>query len=265
MTRPSPSSAPGLTAVDTAITLLEDEAGPACGDGEPARPPAPRRTSPSSRPPGSATCRGPVTADGLATFVRDQVAAARAHGVDWRAVVDGLRAPTQSIWQRLDLNDGAGFLDHHVRDWRSSGTGWRRGRRPDRRLPPRQPGWCWSVAASCGRRARRRAGSRSRRWPSRCSPTRSSTARAADRRHPQRGPAPPGRCRARARRTRPAAPRHRIHTRPGTCSAPTAGSSAASSPSARHAGEPSGSRPRSRDPRTQAAEVARAVLARTTA
>jgi uncharacterized NAD(P)/FAD-binding protein YdhS len=84
----------GLTAVDSAISLLED---------------APdRRVVMVSRhgllpaahieqnstawltPPPS----GPVTADQLADLVRDQVSAARRQGVDWRAVVDGLRAPT---------------------------------------------------------------------------------------------------------------------------------------------------------------------------
>ena len=60
---------------------------------------------------------GPLTADGIAAFVRGQVEAARAHGVDWRNVVDGLRPATQSIWGRLDLDERRRFLSTYVRDW----------------------------------------------------------------------------------------------------------------------------------------------------
>lgn len=107
----------GLTAVDTAITLLEDEPGRHAVMVSrhgllPRAHIAQQSTAWVSDVP-----EGLLTADGLATFVRDQVAAARAHGVDWRAVVDGLRAPTQSIWQRLDLDERRRLLDHHVRDW----------------------------------------------------------------------------------------------------------------------------------------------------
>lgn len=107
----------GLTAVDTAITLLEDEPG--------------RRAVMVSRhgllPRAhieqqstawvSEVPDGPLTADGLAAFVCGQVEAARAQGVDWRNVVDGLRAPTQSIWRRLDLDERRRLLDRHIRDW----------------------------------------------------------------------------------------------------------------------------------------------------
>ncbi len=60
---------------------------------------------------------GPVTADQLAALVRDQVAAARRQGVDWRPVVDGLRAATQSLWQRLDLAERRRFLATYARAW----------------------------------------------------------------------------------------------------------------------------------------------------
>src|SRR6478736_9920309 len=107
----------GLTAIDTAITLLEDEPG--------------RRAVMVSRhgllPHAhieqqstawvSDVPAGPLTADGLAAFVRGQVGAARAHGVDWRNVVDGLRPATQSIWARLDLDERRRFLSTYVRDW----------------------------------------------------------------------------------------------------------------------------------------------------
>lgn len=107
----------GLTAVDTAITLLEDARH--------------RRVVMVSRhgllpyphveedPPAWATPvpSGPLTADGLAAHVADQVAAAERHGLGWRAVVDGLRAPTQSIWMRLDAEERRRFLSRYARAW----------------------------------------------------------------------------------------------------------------------------------------------------
>jgi uncharacterized NAD(P)/FAD-binding protein YdhS len=60
---------------------------------------------------------GPVTADQLAALVRDQFAAARRQGVDWRPVVDGLRTATQSLWQRLDLAERRRFLATYAREW----------------------------------------------------------------------------------------------------------------------------------------------------
>jgi len=61
--------------------------------------------------------QGPVTADQLAELLRDQVAAARRQGVDWRAVVDGLRAPTQGLWQRLTQVERQRFLATYAREW----------------------------------------------------------------------------------------------------------------------------------------------------
>jgi len=107
----------GLTAIDTAITLLED---------------SPRRRAvmvsrhgllPHAHIEQQSTAwvsdvpTGPLTADGIAAFVRGQVGAAKAHGVDWRNVVDGLRPATQSIWGRLDLSERRRFLTTYVRDW----------------------------------------------------------------------------------------------------------------------------------------------------
>lgn len=108
----------GLTAVDAAITLLDD---------------APRRrvlmVSRHGELPRTHLARtltnwispvppsGPLTADGLAELIRNQVAAAARHGVNWRAVVDGLRGCTQSMWARLDLPERRRFLAAHCRDW----------------------------------------------------------------------------------------------------------------------------------------------------
>ena len=107
----------GLTAIDTAITLLEE---------------SPQRRAvmvsrhgllPHAHIEQQSTAwvsdvpTGPLTADGIASFVRGQVEAARAHGVDWRNVVDGLRPATQSIWARLAPEERQRFLTTYVRDW----------------------------------------------------------------------------------------------------------------------------------------------------
>lgn len=107
----------GLTAIDTVITLLEDE---------------PRRTAvmvsrhgllPYSHIEQQSTAwvtevpDGPLTVDALAALVRGEIDAARAHGVDWRNVVDGLRPQTQTIWLRLDLAERRRFLATYARSW----------------------------------------------------------------------------------------------------------------------------------------------------
>lgn len=107
----------GLTAVDTVITLLEE---------------GPRRrvvmVSRHGRLPMSHVEQlstawvqpvpdGPLTADLLAAHVREQVAAAAAQGVGWRAVVDGLRAATPSLWRRLPLSERRRFLQVYAREW----------------------------------------------------------------------------------------------------------------------------------------------------
>lgn len=107
----------GLTAVDAVVTLLTDH---------------PRRRVVMVSRTGllprthvaqlstawvSPVPTGRLTADGLAALVRDQVAAAAAQGVDWRAVVDGLRAPTQDLWSRLDLTERTRFLATYAREW----------------------------------------------------------------------------------------------------------------------------------------------------
>ncbi|MEX0426317.1 FAD/NAD(P)-binding protein [Nocardioides sp. DS6] len=111
----------GLTAVDTAISVLEDAPG--------------RRAVMVSRhglvpEAHAAPCSpamstgwvtpvppGPLTADGIAALVAEQLRAAAARDVDWRVVVDGLRGPTQSIWGRLDLAERRRFLARYARRW----------------------------------------------------------------------------------------------------------------------------------------------------
>jgi uncharacterized NAD(P)/FAD-binding protein YdhS len=107
----------GLTAVDAAITLL--------GDAPDRRVVMVSRHGllPAAHIEQSSTAwlspipSGPVTADQLAGLLREQVAAARRQGVDWRAVVDGLRAPSQGLWQRLDLAERQRFLQYYAREW----------------------------------------------------------------------------------------------------------------------------------------------------
>jgi uncharacterized NAD(P)/FAD-binding protein YdhS len=107
----------GLTAIDTAITVLEEH-------------PARRVTMVSrhgllphrhveqlSTAWVSPVPTGTLTADRLAEHFTEQVAAAEANGVNWRAVVDGLRSPTQSLWLRLDLAERQRFLQEYARLW----------------------------------------------------------------------------------------------------------------------------------------------------
>ena len=107
----------GLTAIDSAITLLE---------GMPHR-----RVVMTSRhgllPKGhvaqqstawvSPIPRGEMTADLLAAFFTEQVRAAARYGVGWRNVVDGLRKPTQGLWTRLSLSEQRRFLSTYARRW----------------------------------------------------------------------------------------------------------------------------------------------------
>ncbi|MBG6094074.1 FAD/NAD(P)-binding protein [Nocardioides luteus] len=107
----------GLTAVDTTVTLLDDS---------PARRvimvsrhgllPNPhvddQFTSWVTPIPD-----GPLTADGIAGLVRDQIEHAAALGVDWRAVIDGLRGPTQSIWRHLPEPERRRFRELYAREW----------------------------------------------------------------------------------------------------------------------------------------------------
>ncbi len=107
----------GLSSVDTAVTLLGDS---------PSRHvimtsrhgllPRPHRAQLSTAWV-SPIPSGPLTADQLAAVVRGQVEAAGRVGVDWRAVVDGLRTRTQSLWTRLDLGERQRFLDLYAREW----------------------------------------------------------------------------------------------------------------------------------------------------
>jgi len=108
----------GLTAVDTAVTLLAEG-----GPGRrvvmvsrhgllPFRHVGQQSTAWVTDVPQDAP-----TADGLATLFREQVAAARRRGVDWRAVVDGMRAPTQELWRRLPLDERRRFLAEYARHW----------------------------------------------------------------------------------------------------------------------------------------------------
>lgn len=107
----------GLTAVDTVITLLEE--GPdrrvtmVSRQGLlPFPHVAQQSTAWVTNPP-----EGEVTADSLAELFLTQVDAASRQGVGWRAVVDGLRAPTQGLWRRLSLDERRRFLEVYDRYW----------------------------------------------------------------------------------------------------------------------------------------------------
>lgn len=59
----------------------------------------------------------PLTVSGLRTLLRRDVAAAARAGVDWRAVMNGLRPVTQSIWLRLPESERRIFLATAAREW----------------------------------------------------------------------------------------------------------------------------------------------------
>ncbi|GAA1223080.1 FAD/NAD(P)-binding protein [Pseudonocardia alaniniphila] len=107
----------GLTAIDAAITLLEDASQRrvvmVSRRGE-----LPRahleQVLPDWRTP---IPTGPLTTDGIADLVYDQIAAAHNRGVDWRAVLDGMRPQSQSIWRRLDQSQRRRFLTTYEHTW----------------------------------------------------------------------------------------------------------------------------------------------------
>jgi uncharacterized NAD(P)/FAD-binding protein YdhS len=107
----------GLTAIDTAITALEDHPGRrvtmVSRHGLLPHPHVAQQSTAWVTP----VPTGALTADRLAEHFAEQVAAAEANGVDWRAVVDGLRSPTQSLWLRLDLGERQRFLREYARHW----------------------------------------------------------------------------------------------------------------------------------------------------
>ncbi len=65
------------------------------------------------------TLRGPAPreAKALLKLVRAEVRAARANGVDWRGVIDGLRPHTQAIWRAMPLDEQRRFLRHLRHFW----------------------------------------------------------------------------------------------------------------------------------------------------
>lgn len=54
----------------------------------------------------------PATARELSRRVRAEVKAARAHGIDWRPVVDALRPHSPAVWQNFSWEERARFMRH---------------------------------------------------------------------------------------------------------------------------------------------------------
>lgn len=106
----------GLTAVDLALALVE-VAGASRVHlvSRRALLPMPWRATPRYRDwldPATA----PTTARALLARVRDEVRAAAAEGVDWRAVLDAMRPHTPVLWRRLPVVERRRFL-RHVRSY----------------------------------------------------------------------------------------------------------------------------------------------------
>jgi uncharacterized NAD(P)/FAD-binding protein YdhS len=109
----------GLTAVDAALTVL--------GDHPQRRAIAVSRhgllpRSHQAGPEGVWTtpippAGEPLTVAGLRALLRREVTAAARAGVDWRAVMNGLRPVTQGIWIRLSEDERRIFLATAAREW----------------------------------------------------------------------------------------------------------------------------------------------------
>lgn len=107
----------GLTAIDAAITLLEDaperRVVMVSRRGElPQHHIAQQSTAWVTKLPA-----GELTADRVVDLVLEQMREARAAGADWRTVVDGLRPVTQEIWLRLSESERRRLVADHGRDW----------------------------------------------------------------------------------------------------------------------------------------------------
>jgi uncharacterized NAD(P)/FAD-binding protein YdhS len=106
-----------LTAIDTAITLLED--GPdrrvtmvSRSGTLPRRHVAQQHTAWVTAVPD-----GSLTADRLAAAITAECEAAQRQGIGWRSVIDGLRPVTQELWQRLPVEERRRFLATYGRAW----------------------------------------------------------------------------------------------------------------------------------------------------
>ena len=107
----------GLTAIDTAITVLERD--PSFRVVMVSRHGVLPKVHSDEQPVGWVTAvpEGPLTAAQLRRLVCGQIEQAAAVGVNWRDVVDGLRAATPSIWSRLDDDEKRAFINLDSRDW----------------------------------------------------------------------------------------------------------------------------------------------------
>jgi uncharacterized NAD(P)/FAD-binding protein YdhS len=110
----------GLTAVDVALSLAETKPGGTrvvCVSRHGLLPR--RHVSPLPEPwPVAVPQEADVlTVRELELFVQQQVAAAKAAGADWRAVIDGLRPHVSMLWQRLPVAERRRFLAGPARLW----------------------------------------------------------------------------------------------------------------------------------------------------
>lgn len=105
----------GLTMIDKALALLHR------GHRGPIHVISRRGLSPIRHAPAAPwdTLRGPAPreAKALLKLVRAEVRAARAKGVDWRGVIDGMRPHTQAIWRAMPLAEQRRFLRHLRHFW----------------------------------------------------------------------------------------------------------------------------------------------------
>jgi uncharacterized NAD(P)/FAD-binding protein YdhS len=106
----------GLTMVDTAISLL-DRGHTGRIHALSRRGLLPRRHAAAPSPPAALMERPlPTTAAGLTRALCEEIERLDKEGGDWRAIIDGLRAATQDIWQAMSVPERGRFL-RHLRPW----------------------------------------------------------------------------------------------------------------------------------------------------
>ena len=108
----------GLTMVDRVLWLLHDgHRGPITAVSRHGLLPRPHRAHLAPVALAEADLPAAATTPALTRWLRARVADAARRGIDWRAVLDGLRPHTQSLWRGLDPVERRRFLRHAAPLW----------------------------------------------------------------------------------------------------------------------------------------------------
>ncbi|MQA81338.1 MAG: NAD(P)-binding protein [Streptosporangiales bacterium] len=108
----------GLTAVDVALSLASDAGHGIVAVSRRGLLPATHLTGPEAVWPTTVPAGDTeLTTGGLLRLLRSEVAEAAEAGVDWRAVIDGVRPAVRGLWARLPEGERRRFLRHVARFW----------------------------------------------------------------------------------------------------------------------------------------------------